>query len=134
MNLYEELLNGSLITHEDLIDFDTTYAEPIRRTKTRINLKREASLSIDDKHSKIRPTTGKARSIKSAPTMCRSKSQSIPITKRKEKNINSSRRLPSAIPVYFYVLVVFFMFVSYLLSFYVVLSMFIQIEMIIRII
>jgi hypothetical protein len=70
-----------------------------------MDLKRELTISTDDKRSKLRTPnkTNNSRNIKSAPTMPRSKSQLIITTKRKERNINSSRPvLPSAIPVYKY--------------------------------
>ncbi|CAF2534220.1 unnamed protein product [Rotaria sp. Silwood2] len=96
-NLYDKLLNGNLITDEDLKDFDISYDDSIHKTKTRIDIKRDFTISIDDKHSKVR-TTNKlniSRTVKSAPNMHRSKSKLIVTTKRKEINMNSSRPVPS---------------------------------------
>ncbi len=102
-------MNGNLITQEDLIDFYASYDDPIRRSKTRIDIKREPTISIDDKLSKVR-TTNKSRTIKSAPTIRRSKSQLAVTTKQKERNINSSRPTSSVISVlYIYP----YLFVSY---------------------
>ena len=88
-----------------MTDIDLTSEEPIRRSKTRLDFKRELTISMDDKRSKSRPTnkSNLSRNIKSAPTIHRSKSQLVLTSKRKEKNTNSSRPVPSAIPVYIYV-------------------------------
>lgn len=78
----------------------------MRRSKSRIDLKRELTISIDERRSKVR-TTNKSnisRNIKSAPTIRRTKSQLVLTTKRKEININSSRPVPpSPNPVYIYI-------------------------------
>lgn len=107
MSIYDELLNGYLITHEDITEFDTTCDDSIRRSKSRLDLKRELTISIDEKRTKSRPTNKSniSRNIKSAPAIRRTKSQLVITTKRKEKNIDSSRPVPSANPVYLYVFV-----------------------------
>ncbi len=103
-------MNGNLITQEDLIDFYASYDDSIRRSKTRIDIKREL---IDDKCSKVR-TTNKSRTIKSAPTIRRSKSQLVVTTKQKEGNMNSSRPTSSVISVlYIYIYIYPYLFVSY---------------------
>ncbi len=104
--MYDDILNANVITHEDLIDFYASLAEPtLRRSKTRMDIKREVNISMDDKRSKLRTPnrTNNSRNIKSAPTMPRSKSQLVVTTKRKERNINSSRPVQQAAnPVYKY--------------------------------
>lgn len=107
MSIYDELLNGYLITHEDITDFDATCDDSIRRSKSRLDLKRELTISIDEKRTKSRPTNKSniSRNIKSAPAIRRTKSQLVITTKRKEKNIDSSRPVPSANPVYLYIFV-----------------------------
>ena len=78
----------------------------MRRSKTRIDIKREITVPMDDKRAKVRTTTTNksniSRNVKSAPVMRRSKSQLIMTTKRKEMNINTSNLTPSTISVYIY--------------------------------
>ncbi|CAF3355299.1 unnamed protein product [Rotaria sp. Silwood1] len=95
-NLYDELLNGNLITDEDLKDFDTSYDDSKHKNKTRIDIKQELTISTDYKHSKVR-TANKLNiscNINSAPNMHRSKSQLVLTTKQKEINMNSSCPVP----------------------------------------
>jgi hypothetical protein len=56
---------------------------------------------MGDKRSKVRTTTklNNSRNIKSAPAIRRSKSHLVIPTKRKERTMNSSRPVPSTIPV-----------------------------------
>lgn len=77
------------MTLEDLSDFVASYDEPIRRSKTRLEIKRETtSVNLDEKiRFKLRRPSSKcstARPVKSAPTMNRSKSQLIIPTRRKD--------------------------------------------------
>lgn len=83
----------------------------MRRSKTRVDFKRELISSNDDKRSKSRLTnkSNLSRNIKSAPTIQRSKSQIVSNTKRKEKPANSSR--PVVTPVYKSMLFCLFIFV-----------------------
>lgn len=91
-----------MLTHEDLTDIVMTCDEPMRRSKTRMDFKRDLTSSNDEKRSKSRLTnrSNLSRNIKSAPTMQRSKSQIVLNTKRKEKPTNSSRAVPLVTPVY----------------------------------
>ncbi|UJR35501.1 hypothetical protein I4U23_028255 [Adineta vaga] len=93
-NIYNELLNGNLLSQDDLLDICTATDDSIQRSKTRFDIKREISIAIDDKRSKVR-TIDKSRSIKSAPTVRRSKSQLIVPTKQKEITINVSQSILS---------------------------------------
>lgn len=69
----------------------------LRRSKTRMDMKRETTTS-----TKVRPKTTmnksiNSRSIKSAPIIHRSKSQLVLTSKRKEKSNNSSRSIATPI-------------------------------------
>ncbi|CAF3759960.1 unnamed protein product [Rotaria magnacalcarata] len=94
--VYDELLNGNLITHEDLKDFDAPYDYTISKSKTRLDVKQALTISINNKRSRVR-TTNKlniSRNIKSAPNILRAKSQLVITTKRKGTTVNSSRPEP----------------------------------------
>jgi hypothetical protein len=87
-----------LITHEDLLDLASTPDDTMQRSKSRLDMKGEASITIDDKRTKAR-TAEKSRTIKSAPAVRRSKSQTIVTTRSKELNTNSSQSLSSVISI-----------------------------------
>ncbi|CAF3429627.1 unnamed protein product [Rotaria socialis] len=94
--VYDELLNGNLITHEDLKDFDAPYDYTISKSKTRLDVEQALTISINNKRSRVR-TTNKlniSRNIKSAPNILRAKSQLVITTKRKGTTVNSSRPEP----------------------------------------
>ncbi|CAF1121372.1 unnamed protein product [Adineta steineri] len=87
--LYNQLLNGNVITQENLLDFVTSYNDSIQRSKTRIDLKREVTIIMNDKHLKIR-RKNQFRNIKSTSNLRRSKSQP-----NMTRNINTSHSIRS---------------------------------------
>lgn len=87
-------MNGSLITLEDLLDIDPPLDEPIRRSKTRCEMKRETTVIVDDKRPKSRMTLTRSkmtRSSKSAPMIQRAKTLLLFSNKGRENQSNLVR-------------------------------------------
>lgn len=79
------MLNGNIITQEDLIAFYKSSNDSIRKSTTFTELNRQLTLDVDDRYSKTRTRnkSKKSRIPKSAPQIRRSKSQVLKKTKRK---------------------------------------------------